>query len=244
MGVSKDNPSSNFVGRVRLPLDRLPELWPKELKNAAVGAVLHPASVSSTLLHASEVLHSHDGNLFRLKALFGPQHGYLGQTQDNMIEWGGFHHPRWNIPVYSLYGDHREPDRPEMLAGLDALMVDLQDVGARYYTFIWTLFLCLRACERRAFPSSYWIDPILSAMRWKARALDRAYASFVGCTPCRCGMAKPWAQLARQFRTRSVPHIVNYAYFPWKVMTPNATLRPPACRGFCLRRTCPRSTPR
>ena len=51
-----------------------------------------------------------------------------------------------HIPVYSLYGEHREPT-PEMLEGLDAIVVDLQDVGARYYTFIWTLYLTMRACE-------------------------------------------------------------------------------------------------
>ena len=70
--------------------------------------MLHPASVSASLVHSADVLKSHDGSLFRLKALFGPQHGYLGQTQDNMIEWQGFKHPSWGIPVYSLYGEHRE----------------------------------------------------------------------------------------------------------------------------------------
>ena len=63
-----------------------------------------------------------------------------------MIEWHSYQHPRLGIPVYSLYGEHREPT-PEMLAGLDVLLVDLQDVGARYYTFIWTLYLAMRACE-------------------------------------------------------------------------------------------------
>src|SRR5690606_20530488 len=93
--VGKDN-------RVRLPLDRLPELWPKSLKGAKIGAVLHPASVSASLVHAADVLKAFDGDLFRLGALFGPQHGYLGQTQDNMIEWAGYTHPQWGIPVHSL----------------------------------------------------------------------------------------------------------------------------------------------
>ena len=70
-------------------IDRLPELWPRNLRGARIGAVLHPASVSATLAHSSRVLESFSPKLFQLAALFGPQHGYLGQTQDNMIEWEG-----------------------------------------------------------------------------------------------------------------------------------------------------------
>src|SRR6202045_5552992 len=132
---------------VQLPLDHLGALWPKELRGARIGALLHPASVSSKLEHSSRVLEKLNGELFRLAAFFGPQHGFLGQTQDNMIEWKGYEHPRLQIPVYSLYGEHREPTA-EMLQDVDVLLVDLQDVGARYYTFIWTLYLCLRACEK------------------------------------------------------------------------------------------------
>src|SRR5215468_7270126 len=132
---------------VQLPLDNLSKLWPKELRGARVGALLHPASVSSTLEHASGILERHSGDLFRLAAFFGPQHGFLGQTQDNMIEWKSYEHPRLHIPVYSLYGEHREPTA-QMLDGLDLLVVDLQDVGSRYYTFVWTLYLCIRSCEK------------------------------------------------------------------------------------------------
>src|SRR3989475_10874335 len=131
---------------VLLPIDHLAELWPKKLRGARIGALLHPASVSSKLQHASQILERYNGELFQLAALFGPQHGFLGQTQDNMIEWKSYEHPRLGIPVHSLYGEHREPTSG-MLNGLDALLVDLQDVGARYYTFIWTLYLCIRACE-------------------------------------------------------------------------------------------------
>ncbi len=220
---------------VCLPLDRLPECWPAALKNAAVGAVLHPASVSSTLTHASEILKAHDGKLFRLRALFGPQHGYLGQTQDNMIEWDDFSHPQWGIPVYSLYGDHREPT-PEMLAGLDALIVDLQDVGARYYTFIWTLYLCMRACER-ARVAVVVLDrpnPIGDAVEGPTLLPD--YASFVGMHPLPVRHGKTIGALARQFRSEAFPACDLYvldmegydpaAYFeetglPWVPPSPN-----------------------
>jgi len=119
----------------QLPIDHLEELWPAQLRGARVGALLHPASVSSTLVHSSRVLEQHHGKLFSLAAFFGPQHGFLGQTQDNMIEWQGYEHARLGIPVYSLYGEHREPTAA-MLNGVDVLLVDLQDIGTRYYTFI------------------------------------------------------------------------------------------------------------
>src|SRR5215467_1385442 len=72
---------------VELPIDHLLELWPAKFRGARVGALIHPASVSSKLEHASRILERYNGDLFRLAAFFGPQHGFLGQTQDNM--WNG-----------------------------------------------------------------------------------------------------------------------------------------------------------
>ena len=94
---------------VELPLDHLAELWPKKFRGARVGALLHPASVSAKLEHASRILERHDGELFSLAAFFGPQHGFLGQTQDNMVEWRSYEHPRLHIPVHSLYA--QEPSK-------------------------------------------------------------------------------------------------------------------------------------
>ena len=132
---------------VELPIDHLADLWPRELRGRRGAVLLHPASVNSKLEHTSKILERENGKLFHLGALFGPQHGYRGETQDNMIEWRSYEHPRLGIPVYSLYGEHREPTR-EMLQDLDLFLIDLQDIGARYYTFIWTLYLAMRACER------------------------------------------------------------------------------------------------
>jgi uncharacterized protein YbbC (DUF1343 family) len=131
---------------VALPLDHLAELWPGKLRGARVGALLHPASVSAKLEHASHILERHNGELFRLAAFFGPQHGFLGQTQDNMVEWQSYEHTRLGIPVYSLYGEHREPTA-EMLRDIDLLLVDLQDVGgALLYLYLDSLFMhgCVR----------------------------------------------------------------------------------------------------
>jgi len=125
-------------------LDLADKHWPKDLRKARVGVVAHPASVNSRLEHAVSICMR--SKKFKLTTLFGPQHGILGQTQDNMIEWEGFRDAATRLPVYSLYGKTRKP-RPEMLANIDALVIDLQDVGSRYYTFIWTLELCMQACR-------------------------------------------------------------------------------------------------
>ncbi len=185
---------------VRLPIDHLHDLWPRDLRGARIGAVLHPASVSSTLEHSSRVLERHSGDLFQLRAFFGPQHGYLGQTQDNMIEWRGYMHPRLGIPVHSLYGEHREPT-DEMLEGLDALLVDMQDIGARYYTFIWTLYLCMRACERRGIPVLVLDRPNpINGIAVEGPMLNPAYRSFVGLHPLPVRHGKTIGELAKQFR--------------------------------------------
>jgi hypothetical protein len=83
----------------------------------------------------------------RLKALFGPQHGIGGEDQDNMIETGHSRDRELNLPVFSLYSEVREPSK-EMLDLMDVLVVDLQDVGTRVYTFSSTLLGCMKACAR------------------------------------------------------------------------------------------------
>ena len=79
---------------VELPIDHLRELWPEKFRGARIGALLHPASVSTKLDHTSNVLEQHNGDLFHLAAFFGPQHGFRGETQDNMVEWKSYEHSR------------------------------------------------------------------------------------------------------------------------------------------------------
>lgn len=236
---------------VLLPLDHLEELWPKKLSGARSGALLHPASVSARLEHASKILERHDGKLFQLRALFGPQHGYLGQTQDNMIEWQSYEHPRLGIPVFSLYGEHREPTA-SMLENLDALIIDLQDVGARYYTFIWTMFLCLRACERHGVEVIVLDRPNpINGITTEGPVLDPAYQSFVGMHPLPVRHGRTTGELAEQFRQEVFPHCrltvlpmkgweramwFDETGLPWVMPSPNmptletATVYP----GMCL----------
>jgi uncharacterized protein YbbC (DUF1343 family) len=236
---------------VELPLDRLAELWPEKLRGARVGALLHPASVSAKLQHASRILERHNGDLFRLSALFGPQHGFLGQTQDNMVEWRDYEHPRLHIPVYSLYGEHREPTAA-MLQDLDVLLVDLQDVGARYYTFIWTMYLCTRACEKARIEIVVLDRPNpINGVTTEGPRLDPNYRSFVGLHSIPVRHGKTIGELAQQFRDEAFPECrlsilpmknwkremwFDQTALPWLMPSPNmptldtATVYP----GMCL----------
>jgi len=130
--------------KVKTGLDVIEKAWPRYLADTQVGLVVHPSSINCRFEHASDIcLRS---RRFVVKAFFGPQHGVQGETQDNMVEWEGFQDEKTGLPVYSLYGKTRKPG-PSMLKDLDAIVVDLQDAGARYYTFIWTLSLIMEACR-------------------------------------------------------------------------------------------------
>jgi len=151
------------------------------IRGASVGLLVHPASVNRRLEHAVDLLRRAGG--VRLARLFGPQHGLRGETQDNMVEWRGFTESGTGLPVCSLYGEVRKPT-PEMLDSLDALVVDLQDVGARCYTFTWTMLLCLEACAEcdvRVVVLDR-PNPIGAAER-EGFVLEPAYRSFVGMAP-------------------------------------------------------------
>lgn len=129
---------------IKTGLELIEKKWPKSLLGTKIGLLVHPASVNRFLDYAVDICLK--SKKFRIKALFGPQHGIYGETQDNMIEWEGFPDRKTGIQVYSLYGKARRPN-PDMLKNIDVMVVDLQDIGARYYTFIWTLALVMDACQ-------------------------------------------------------------------------------------------------
>ena len=206
----------------RIAIDQLSRVWPQKFMGKRLGAVLHPASVNVNLQHSLDVLRSHDGSLFKLAALFGPQHGIKGHTQDNMIEWEGYLDPELKIPVYSLYGTHREPT-PEMLEQVEVLLVDLQDVGARYYTYIWTLLLSMKACEQQGIPVVVIDRPNpIGCHLVEGPVLDMEYQSFVGLHSIPVRHGKTIGQLAQQFKAERFPgvelHILemeNYHAHQW-----------------------------
>ncbi|HEX5034270.1 MAG TPA: DUF1343 domain-containing protein, partial [bacterium] len=121
-------------------LDRLPRSYRRLLQGKKLGLLAHPASVDKRWRHAFEVLNEEKSA--KLVALFGPEHGILGQAQD--MESVGSSHYR-GIPVHSLYGKDLPSLKPkaEDLRDVDVLVCDLQDVGARYYTFIYTIAFCM-----------------------------------------------------------------------------------------------------
>ncbi len=152
---------------------------PQKVSGKKAGILCHAASVIASYSHILDVLQK-TGDI-KIEAIFGPQHGLFGQTQDNMVEWeGGFRHTVYSAPVYSLYGKTRKPTA-QMMEGLELFIIDLQDVGARPYTYIWTVKLCMESCVEHGIP--VWIldrpNPI-AAVPFDGPLLREDYFSFVG----------------------------------------------------------------
>ncbi|MFH2202065.1 MAG: DUF1343 domain-containing protein [Elusimicrobiota bacterium] len=167
--------------KIRTGLDILRDEDFAGLKDLRLGLLTHPASIDAQLNHAVGLFHASEN--IDLVRLFGPQHGILGETQDNMIEWEGFIDPVSRLKVHSLYGEHRKPT-PDMLKGLDALVIDLQDVGSRVYTFNWTALLCLRACAEQGCKVVVLDRPNpIIPFGMGGPLLDMAFESFVGMAP-------------------------------------------------------------
>lgn len=167
------------------------------IRGSRVGLIVHPASVDHHMRHTVD-LFANDSDS-ELAALFGPQHGIRGETQDNMIEWNGYRDPRLDVPVYSLYGETRSPTE-EMLANVDTLVFDLQDVGTRVYTFIWTMVLAMRAAK--AFGKRFIVldrpNPI-GGMKIEGNVNSMEFASFVGLLPIPMRHGITAGELARYF---------------------------------------------
>ena len=136
----------------------------------------------------------------RIGALFGPQHGFRSDLQENMIESPHAHRRRrGGVPVYSLYSETREPT-PEMLAGLDALVIDLQDVGTRIYTYIYTMAGCLKAARKAGLPVVVCDRPNpIGGLAVEGPMLEAGFESFVGLYPIPMRHGMTIGELARMF---------------------------------------------
>jgi len=180
---------------VRLGSERL--LADGTLKNMRVGVVSNPASINARFEHIVRAIGSAPG--VTLGVIFGPQHGYRADVQDNMIETGHVTDPARGVPVYSLYSETREPTA-EMLAGLDALVIDLQDVGSRIYTFVYTMANCLRACKKHGLPAIVTDRPNpIGGEHLAGPMLVRGFESFVGQFPIPMQHGMTIGELARFF---------------------------------------------
>lgn len=154
------------------------EKFPVKFRGKKAGVLCHAPSIDKDFVHITDLLY--ESGLCTLSAIFGPQHGLFGQTQDNMIEWEGYSHPFYNIPVYSLYGKLRKPDS-RMLGKIDFLVIDLQDVGARLYTYAWTMKLCMEACAETGIPVVVLDRPNpVAAIDFDGPVLKEDYFTFVG----------------------------------------------------------------
>lgn len=173
---------------VRIGLEVLLDDLPSILSGMRFGLLMNQASVDCRLRYACDLLAA--GLPGQLAAIFSPQHGLWCEEQDNMIETQhGVYRPL-GVPIYSLYSETRRPTA-EMLEGLDCLVVDLQDVGTRVYTFVWTVSHCLEACAEAGLPVVVLDRPNpLGGDICEGPLLNTAFASFVGRTaiPMRHGL--------------------------------------------------------
>ncbi len=131
--------------KVIIGLENLITDLPEYLEGKRLGLLSNPASVDSHFTHASTLIQYFFPG--QLKALFSPQHGFYAEKQDNMIESNHFMEPDLKVPVYSLYNDTRIPTQ-KMFDQIDVLLVDIQDVGTRVYTFIYTVSYCLELAAK------------------------------------------------------------------------------------------------
>src|SRR6476620_6176090 len=181
--------------RITLGSERL--LDSSRLDGQRVGIVCNPASVDHQFVHIVERLAAH--SRAKLSAIFGPQHGFRSDVQENMIETGHAHDDLRRVPVYSLYSETREPTA-EMLKGLDVLVVDLQDVGTRIDTYIYTMAYCLTAARKHDLQVIVCDRPNpIGGVGVEGPMLEPGFESFVGLytIPMRHGMTI--GELARLF---------------------------------------------
>ncbi|QTD56157.1 exo-beta-N-acetylmuramidase NamZ family protein [Parasphingorhabdus cellanae] len=167
---------------MKFGIDRLlaePELR-APLAGERIALLAHPASVTENLTHSLDALSQCDG--IELSSAFGPQHGLRGDKQDNMIESPDYDDPVLGIPIFSLYGEVRRPTK-QMMDSFDIILIDLQDLGCRIYTFITTLRYILEAAAEHG--KTVWVldRPNPAGRPIEGMMLEEGWESFVGAAP-------------------------------------------------------------
>jgi uncharacterized protein YbbC (DUF1343 family) len=182
---------------VRVGIEQLLSEYRSLVVGKRAALVSNPASIDRAFRHSADVLL--DANEVEVVALFGPQHGFRSDLQDNMIETPHGRDDRRRVPVYSLYSETREPTS-EMLRDVDVLVIDLQDVGTRVYTYIYTMANCMRAAARHGVPVIVCDRPNpVGGVAVEGATLRPEFASFVGqfAIPLRHGLTI--GEIARLF---------------------------------------------
>jgi len=182
--------------RVRTGLEEL-LAHPGPLAGRRIGLIANPTSVDADLVHASRLLK--ESSAFRLQALFGPEHGMWADAQD-LVEVPDASDARTGLKIHSLYGPTRVPTR-DMLAGLDALVFDVQDVGARYYTYVYTMLHAMEACARDGKTLVVLDRPNpIGGKAVEGNVLREGWESFVGLHPLAARHGMTAGELALMFR--------------------------------------------
>lgn len=184
---------------VRSGLEVLIHDEPFRIQGKKIGLVTHHSAVTSTLQHAVSLLKA--GRGWKLTTLFGPEHGIWGEAQD-MAHVDHSTDPSSGLPVYSLYGKSEEDLKPrrEVLKGLDALVIDLQDIGSRYYTFVYTMAICMREAAPLGLPVIVLDRPNpIDGVHLEGNIREEKYSSFVGMFPLPTRHGMTAGELARYF---------------------------------------------
>ena len=221
-------------------------------KGQSIALVCNQASIASDYGHVLDhFLKPHRAGKLRIQCVFGPQHGIWGHTQDNMVEWEGYTDPRTGVLFHSLYGEHREPT-DAMLEGAERIVFDVPEVGARYYTFIWTLALCMKACEPRGIPVTVLDRPNpINGVTVEGAFLEPAFSSFVGLYPLPMRHGMTVGEVATYLRQTQFPdcqlevvkmegwnrtHYQDETGLPWAMPSPNMPTLETAVvyPGMCL----------
>jgi uncharacterized protein YbbC (DUF1343 family) len=206
------------------------------LRGLRVGLVANQATVDARLRHAAELLAG--ANNVRLGALFGPEHGFGGEAQD-LVGVADMLHPRYRCPVVSLYGDGVQSLRPraDVLRGLDVLIVDLPDIGSRYYTFQATMLFCLEAAAEADLPVIVLDRPNpINGVAIEGPTVQKGFESFVGMHPIPIRHGMTLGELARLYvaerQIKVTLHTVacegwrrelyfDETFLPWVMPSPN-----------------------
>jgi len=174
---------------------------PRSIAGKNIGLVTNQSAVTSDLRHVVDLLHH--GRGWKLTTLFGPEHGIWGEAQD-MAHVDHSTDPMTGITVYSLYGasENDLAPRSEQLKNLDALVIDLQDIGSRYYTFIYTMALCMRAAAEAGVQVLVLDRPNpIDGVHLEGNIREEQFKSFVGMFPLPTRHGMTAGELARYFNT-------------------------------------------
>jgi len=183
--------------RVVLGSEQLFEAASSLVSGRRIGVVSNPASLDASMRHIADRCATYRGA--RLAALFGPQHGFHSDLQENMIETAHARDEVLDVPVYSLYSETREPTA-QMLRDVDTLVIDLQDVGTRIYTYIYTMANCLRAAAKHGIKVIVCDRPNpIGGVSVEGPMLEPGFESFVGLYPIPMRHGMTIGELARLF---------------------------------------------